>query len=81
MILCSDNKEESIYFDLKIKTDCFISKLKNILIKLGISCLKKTDFYDSDCFYIYTHFEMNITQNQTMDSIELDKLDGRYYLF
>ncbi len=80
MILCCEDKDECIIFDLKIKTECMISRLKNILIKFGISSLKQTYYYDSSCYYLYMGFEMNISTNITLDSIELDKLDGRYFL-
>jgi hypothetical protein len=78
MILCCEHREECIIFDLKIKTDCFISRLKNILIRFGISSLKQTDFYDSSCFYLYTGFDINIA-DIILDSIELDKFDGCHF--
>jgi hypothetical protein len=79
MTFCCEGKEDCLFFDLKIKTEFYISKMKNILIKLGISSLKRADFYDPISFYIYSQFDMNMNNSILLDSIELDKLDGKFF--
>ena len=78
MMLCCEDREESIIFELKVNTDWSISRLKNILTKCGISSLKQTEFYDPSSFYIYTEFNL-IFSNKMVDSIELDKFDGNFF--